>query len=504
MRKGDNLEYNFFYDETEHSRSINLKTITSKNYYDNFSTAIVGWAKDNEDIIYERYANFETKYEYRKTKGELKSTTMKSKDLELGFASLNGHKIDFYEDLLSMYDEKTITYISVFSKIEFVINQIFKNYRNTMFVDVDLMKYSIIKALLVYRPSKVYKAIYENPEDLMEELKSFFEERIDKNKENITLKRAENRSFEQILILLDEVEPISKIEWEYYQAFEGFGKLLNEMGIDQYSLRIDKEGDFHKTADAAISVGLSNVSEEKSDDYIGIRMADMLIGLVSRMMHSLNSTLTNDYVGGKIQKTLLPSGWFCLNERQLNLYKQFYKIICVDNKYWYNTYSGIFSDDLVAFISLLQFMDHFDNAEEIRKSNIEKQPEYYNGFVLSALQQRYVRMQNKLKIDPIILNKKDHFYNQKNAVVYKEPNMHQDLPLMKGENRYLVLAVGIHMTGIPLVTIAQDEEAICYKLPLEYTDWAMTVVGMASMGEDLFPSEVVFTKQDNRYLVDIL
>ena len=38
--------YSFFYDEAEHSRKINYKTISAANYYDNFVTMIVGWPDD--------------------------------------------------------------------------------------------------------------------------------------------------------------------------------------------------------------------------------------------------------------------------------------------------------------------------------------------------------------------------------------------------------------------------------------------------------------------------
>ena len=68
--------YHFFYDETEHSRKINYQTITASNYYDNFISVIVGWLSEDEDRIKDRYLGFETKYEFRKVNGELKSQTM--------------------------------------------------------------------------------------------------------------------------------------------------------------------------------------------------------------------------------------------------------------------------------------------------------------------------------------------------------------------------------------------------------------------------------------------
>lgn len=79
---------------------------------------------------------------------------MKTKDFRLGFASLNSHTIGFYEDLISLFDKKVIIYFSVSSKIEYIISQLFINYHNSVLVNIDFMKYSIIKAINVYQPKK--------------------------------------------------------------------------------------------------------------------------------------------------------------------------------------------------------------------------------------------------------------------------------------------------------------------------------------------------------------
>ena len=47
-------KYNFYYDESEHSRKISYTTISASNYYDNFITMIVGWS-DEEANILQRY-----------------------------------------------------------------------------------------------------------------------------------------------------------------------------------------------------------------------------------------------------------------------------------------------------------------------------------------------------------------------------------------------------------------------------------------------------------------
>ena len=51
--------YKFYYDESEHSRKINYNTVTAPNYYDNFITVVVGWAKGKEKEVFKKYEDFE-------------------------------------------------------------------------------------------------------------------------------------------------------------------------------------------------------------------------------------------------------------------------------------------------------------------------------------------------------------------------------------------------------------------------------------------------------------
>ena len=111
-------------------------------------------------------------------------------------------------------------------------------------------------------------------------------------------------------------------------------------------------------------------------------------------------------------------------------------------------------------------------------------------------------MRNKLPINPIVEDGKDYFYNQRGAKVYKDINKQPMLPLHSGQNEFYVLSVGFSQNRIPLVTISENDKPICYRLPNEYSDWTMTVVGFSSMGERLFPSKVLFSLIGGRYLVD--
>lgn len=79
--------YEFYYDESEHSRKINYNTVSATNYYDNFVTMIVGWSSEKEEVL-QRQASFEDKYADRKDRnGEIKSTMLHQKQFNLNLNS---------------------------------------------------------------------------------------------------------------------------------------------------------------------------------------------------------------------------------------------------------------------------------------------------------------------------------------------------------------------------------------------------------------------------------
>lgn len=494
--------YNFYYDESEHSRVINLSTITGETYYDNFLTAIVGWDSDKEAEIKQKYLAFEEKYAERKRKGELKSDTFKGNQFTYGFASFNKPNVEMLNDLLSIINDDFFIYLFVANKIEYVIIQIFKNYENSLFVDMDSVRYSIVKAILTYRPIEVINNIYAEPERFVSSLIDFFNKRIEHNKKNITLKETENNAFEIILMVLQDVEPPISINWDYHMSFVGFASLLKSKRIDDYNLTIDKEGN-SKTLDAAVEVGIANCTEVDSKEHFGLRIADMLAGIVGKIMKSLYHSLKNENNNATVSKTLLDKAWFKLSEEQLCLYKKLYHILLEINNDWYKINAGNYSDDLISLLALLDYMNHFKSAGDIQK-DFDMHPEYCNACMCSRLEEHFNRIHSKLSVEPVVPETDEYFRNNKGAKVYFDGNKQPELMIEEGQNKYLVLSVGIDKGGSPLATIASEPENKCFKLPEQLSEWAMTVIGMANIGENLFPSEVVFSLINGRYYADIL
>lgn len=499
-------KYNFYYDESEHSRKINYKTISASNYYDNFITMIVGWPAKKDDIL-QRYAAFEIKYTDRKDRNdEIKSTMFKQKQFKHGFASFNKQNTQFINDFLSLFDEDIHIYFSVSSKIEYLVSQIFQENKNSFFVDVDLMKYSITKALVLYRPQEIIKCFYESSKDFLEELKKFFRGRIECNKSNPELKQAETISFQEILLVLDDISDTVELNWDYHMPFDGFNKYLREKDIQNYSLIIDKEGkeeEESKTLKAAREAGLDNSDEADSIEYPGLRIADMLAGVISKLLKGLNDSLRYQSLDEGTHKKILDIGWFHMSEVQLELYKKLYRLICEWQPAWYKSYSGIYSDDLVVFNALLNFMNHFETVEEIQ-SHIDMQSEYFNTFACEQLTRYFNQRRSKLPIEPVILFDEESYLNQRGTKVYFDSRKQVLLPLHEGSQTFEVLSVGVDHKFIPTVTILKEGKPKCFRLPNELSEWACNVVRIAAIGINPFPTKVTFSNINGKYYADIL
>ncbi len=499
-------EYNFYYDESEHSRKINYKTVTASNYYDNFVTMIVGWPAKKDDIL-QRFATFETKYADRKDRnGEIKSTMFQQKQFKYGFSSLNKQNTQVINDFLSLFDEDIHIYFSVSSKIEYLVLQVFQGYKNSFLLDADLMKYSITKALVVYRPQEIIKCLYESPEDFLNELKKFFRYRIEYNKNNPKLKQAETMAFQEILLVLDEISDAPELDWDYHMPFDGFNKYLQEKNIQNYSLIIDKEGESEeesKTLKSAREIGLNNSDEANSMEHPGLRMADMMAGIISKLLKGLCDSLRYQSIDESTNKKILDVGWFCLSEVQLELYKKLYRLICEWQPAWYKSYSGIYSDDLVVFNALLNFINHFESVEQIRV-NIDMQGEYFNAFACEQLARYFDRRRCKLPIEPVIPFDKESYLDSRGEKVYFDSRKQLPLPLHEGSQTFNVLSVGVDQKFTPTITILKERESECFRLPNELSEWACSVVRMAAMGMNLFPTKVTFSNINGKYSVDIL
>ena len=67
---------------------------------------------------------------------------------------------------------------------------------------------------------------------------------------------------------------------------------------------------------------MDNSDEADSTEYPGLRMADMMAGIISKLLKGLCDSLRYQSLDESANKKILDTGWFCLNEVQLGLYKK--------------------------------------------------------------------------------------------------------------------------------------------------------------------------------------
>lgn len=500
------MKYNFYYDETEHSRKITFNTVEAKNFYDEFIAGIVGWSENSEKNIFEKYENFKNKYNHRMSSGEFKSRTFKQNQFNNGFASLNKENTNMISDFLSIFDEDLYFYFFVASKLEYVIRQLFSTAENGAYFNVDAMVYSITKAINIYKPDDVIKSIYENnPKEFIRKLKAFLKERIEINRQNTELKSQENTIFNDIISTLEFVVSPKEYKWDYRPCFCGFDLYLSENNIKDYCLIIDKEGEEYKgnnTISAAKDFNF-RCRELNSKDCIGIQIADMLIGIMAKVIKSLSIALHQDSCE-RIEKKILTKDWFIMSQEQMDIYKKLYKIIFQSHNSWHKTYSGIYADNFIAFLSLIEYINKFKTVDDL-KSECKSCPEDFNSFVIWRLNERTLRFENHLPVKQISNYNTEYFINDRGAKVYFDQNKQPILKLHNGKNIYDVLSVGFTKNEQALITIKEDGDiSRCYRLPKQAYKWALACVISANEGQGLFPAKVVFTKYQQEFYINIL
>lgn len=77
-------KYVFFYDETEHSRSITYEIINAENFEPNFVVAVVGCPVNSLEYLNDKYVDLESSYKTFYSVEELKSGIIKKNKYRYG------------------------------------------------------------------------------------------------------------------------------------------------------------------------------------------------------------------------------------------------------------------------------------------------------------------------------------------------------------------------------------------------------------------------------------
>lgn len=477
----------FYYDETEHSRSLTLSTVTADEFYDGFVVAVIGWDESREAELERRYLAFEERY---RSPGavELKSTALAKKQFRYGFHSLTKANVRLVYDFLDFFDENMFVYRSFSSKVEHLMYRLFDRYRSVPGVNTDFMKYTLAKLVVQYRPREIVEAFYGDPEKLIGELCSFLLDRIERNKTNPALKHVETEQCHALLAVLDDASPLESVEWEYYPPLEGFALYLSEHGeIDGYELNIDQE---ERTAAAARELGFDPVFQVDSKDCFGIRMADMLAGIVGKLLKAIRAELTYRSKDDELKKNLFDEKWFELDNARLELYKQLRKVLMLFDNCWYKTYGGVYSDDLVVLISLLNYLGNFEGAGALR-ANLDIHAEAFNTCCCMDL---------KLHFDKLEVGVPWRDAPNANSENLFRPRLRfGDEPIVRN-----AVKVMLAEDGAPMVVVRESGKDTVYVLPDGLVGWVSMLVSNEGLADLVLPCDVRFQVVNGRCCADML
>ncbi|EJR52621.1 hypothetical protein IIO_06127 [Bacillus cereus VD115] len=108
---------------------------------------------------------------------------------------------------------------------------------------------------------------------------------------------------------------------------------------------------------------------------------------------------------------------------------------------------------------------------------------------------------------------KDYMVNKQGAKIYSDVNKHEILSIPKIKNDreqgaiYEVLSVGMLGMDTPIVTVKEKGQAVAYRLPQQYVEWATSSLMMAKeLNVSMFPEKVEFgcIEKENYYYAEML
>lgn len=414
--------YNFYFDESAHTRAISFKSNKGVNIFNNvtdkvndlFICTFIG-VKDEHHFEVEHQFHIIENY-IKNVLGlndcqEFKGETIKTNKFKHGFNSLHKTLIPFYKNFLEFLDnDKIILHIHMFSKTEFMLTSYFENieFDTRLNVNQGTFIYTIIKFLFHYRKIDLLEKMFDVDNNISEEflecLKWGLIQIIAKSK---TIKRMEREvhAFEQLLEALNfaniTVNPMQKYQWDYTALFEGFDLLLEELNIynSQVSLQLDPEGTNEIINLAKLQGFNSAESNLDSDKCIMIRIADVFSNLLFKFSYNLYECLKeDDYTGVNnrdfTRKRLVDMQWFDIKREEVFLlYVQFNKIIEKRNDIYWTVYSGIYMDYTVITFAIISYIGNsFVSFEEFKRFSPTQHQENFNTYICMQLEERYKRL----------------------------------------------------------------------------------------------------------------
>lgn len=418
---GDNVHYNFYFDETFHDKKITISSNGTINTFtedknDCYIGVFFGIENSQRVTVLKKMDSLEKKYiQLLDLKEEFKSTTFNRKNFKYGLRSFHKNTFNFYNELFDFLKViNPIIHVNILSKIEWLVRNIFdmKTVDQMKFVVNDSFYYSLTKFLIYYHTPQLIKALYEtideqDPAIFQKELLNHLEKVIHAIKD-IERKQRELPILKDLYIIISnfrfENKIYKKYDFIYFQNFEGLINLLNELKISSQKVNIiiDKEDMTFRTASL---YPFHNIKQVDSKNVIQIRISDHLCGFIGRMMYAMinDSSIKEDVISdikcieknNLTDKRLLSDEWFDIQQKHFQLYKKIYEVLIVQQEHYWATMTWSYNDQAAMFYSLLRYFSSFSSFNEFKKYSLHEHAEFYNSACCTDLEKHFKTFNKK-------------------------------------------------------------------------------------------------------------
>ncbi len=338
--------------------------------------------KDSLAIIEENYKLLEKKYiASRNFDKELKGKDILDKNFKFGIASMKNREINFYNSLIDLLLENQVDNLVLsINKMSLVTDNrltdwILELEKKRFIESAGLLKYSLVKYLEIEASASVILSIFDSNKsnrEVLTEIQKDLGAFIEKNK-HVNRMRVQIAEYKKLiqtiktkkhLISTSLFEEVS-FDWEKL-SFDidlwmtemslntKFNTQSTELILDEgIPLQPFKKFDF-----------LLVKEEEDSADHVGLRISDVLIVFMGKMI----SKLANDVRYDKKQpeeRKLLSKSWFELEEKQFGLLKKM-------NTYFFPGHSiycfvmDTYFDDAVLLQSYFKYVTAYESFDSYK------------------------------------------------------------------------------------------------------------------------------------------
>lgn len=333
---------------------------------------------------------------------ELKGSIILKQQFEFGVASMKNKSTIFYSRLFDLLMKfKTNNLLFSISKISILIDSKLSNWiyfvdEINSEVDARILKYIITKYMEIEAPEHVIKVLTSpnsSPYFLLKTIRKDMKKIIIENKSNERMSRQLNSYSEIIQLINDTINlktsnssiQFNSMKFDWRKVTFAFDLWLSE----QTFLKKSTPENINLILDRGIpelpfkSFNLKKISSDcKSNEIIGLRIADVLVALAGGYITALRKYSLHD-PEKKSETKRLPKEFFELSKDQFELIKKIYKFYFNGGKY--NFIVDTFFDAEVVFESFIFYVNQYLTIDEYNKVSTEKHIEnqwkenYENG-----------------------------------------------------------------------------------------------------------------------------